>query len=264
MMLPFVLDGRECLTQGDKGGAVLNVGALESERTARRRLIVGNFRRHERHRRDDLLLWMRRGMNSASAVGESRLRLAAGGGVRRRDGDTDENAAIERCDLDLAERAIRRGKRRRLQSNKDERARGAGNCGDRSLVRKAITFEGQAVSAVTEAAESHRPWSLPKRFAFDGNTTRRKRLVSVWDSEQCRRVHAGSQMFVHRREARRRRNSGDLRMLRTGDKGYKTTVPDAVLPNYWANCLLIEQRLLALCIAEGRLRGAQWQPECPC
>jgi hypothetical protein len=263
-MLSFVLNGRECLTKGNERGVILDVGALESERTARRRLIVVNFRCHERHGRDDFLLRMRRRIDGVSAASESCARLAASAGAQRRNDVTDDNAAVERCDLGHAECAVRRGKRRRHQRNKDERARGAGKSGGRPLVRKAITFEDQAASTATEADRSRRHWSLPKRFAFDGNTTRRKRLVSVRNSEQCRRVHAGSQMFVHRREVLQRLKSGDLRMLRSGDNGYKTSVSDAVLPNYWANCLLIPQRMLAQWIAEVRLRGAQWQPECPC
>jgi hypothetical protein len=258
-MLSFVPDGRACLTKGESRGAILNVGARESERTARRRLIVVNFRRHERHCRDDLLLRTRREMNGAIAADESRVMPAYKGGARRR----DNNTAIERCDSGFAECEVW-CEARRCQRNKDEQARRTGNCGDRSPVRKAITFARQAACATTEAAESHRDWSLPKRFAFIGNTTRRRRLVSVKSNEQCRRVHAGSQMFVHRREVRRRQKTGDLRMLRSGDNGLQTTVPDAFLPNYWANCLLIRHRLLALWIAEVRLPGAQWLPECPC
>jgi hypothetical protein len=228
-MLPFVPDGRECLTKGDERGAIFKVGAVESERTARRRLIVVdlivvNFRRRERLHRDDPLLRVMRKMESVIAANESRMRLAAGGGRQRCGDDMDDCAAIEWCDLGLAGRvagAIRRSERWCLLSNKDEQARETGNCADSLLVRKAITFADQAVCAVAEAAESHRYRSLSKRFAFDGNTTRRKRLVSVWNSEQYRRVHAGSQMFVHRREAGRRRKSGDLRMLRSGDNGYK-------------------------------------------
>ncbi|WP_407156080.1 hypothetical protein [Bradyrhizobium sp. STM 3557] len=257
--------------KGDERGAIFSVATVEQERTSRRRLInvdfiVANFRRHERHRRGDPLLRVMRKMNSVIAADESRMKLAAGGGRQGRGDDMDDCAAIECCDLGVAGRiagAIRRGNRWCLQGNKDEQVRETGNCADSLLVRKAITLADQAVSAVTEAAESRRDGSLAKRLAFDGYTTRRKRLVFVSKSQQCRRVHAGSQMFVHRREMRRTRNSGDLRMLRSGDNRLQNIVWSAVLPNYWANCLLIQQRLLALRVAESGLTGAQWPTECP-
>ena len=92
-MLPFVPDGRECLTQGEKRGAILMVGAVESERTARRRLIVVdliavNFRRRERLHRDDPLLRVMRKMKSVSVItaDESRAKFAAVCG-RQRCGD---------------------------------------------------------------------------------------------------------------------------------------------------------------------------------
>jgi hypothetical protein len=62
-MLSFVPDGRECFAIGDERGAVLVIGVVEPERTARRRLVVSNFItvdfpavnfcRHERRHRDD-------------------------------------------------------------------------------------------------------------------------------------------------------------------------------------------------------------------
>jgi hypothetical protein len=200
-MLSFVSDGRECLTKGDERGAILGVATAEQERTSRRRLInvdfiVANFRRHERHRRDDPLLRVMRKMNSVVATDESRTKSAAGGGRQRCGDDMDDCAAIEWCDLGVCERpvgAIRRGERWCLRSNKDKQVREAGNCADSLLVRKAITFADQAVSAVTETAKSRRDWSLPKRLAFNGNTTRRKRLVS---SEAA--SSAGASMPVHK------------------------------------------------------------------
>ena len=81
-MLPFASDGRECLTKGDKRGAIFDVGVVEQERTSRRRLIVVNlivvnFRRHERHRRDDSLLRVMRNMGGVIAADESRAKFAA-------------------------------------------------------------------------------------------------------------------------------------------------------------------------------------------
>jgi hypothetical protein len=117
---------------------------------------------------------------------------------------------------------------------------------------------------VTKTVEAHQDWSLRKRSAFDGNTTRRKRLVSVWNSEQRRRIHAGSQRFVHRREARRQRETGGFADVAELRQWLQNVVPKAVLPNYWAHCLLIQHKLLARRVAESGLTGAQWRPECPC
>jgi hypothetical protein len=193
--------GRECLTKGDKRGAILNVATVEQERTSRPRLIVvdfivAHFRRHERHRRDDRLLRVMRKMNSVVAANESRAKSAAGGGSRGRSEDMDDCAAIECCDLGLAGRAvgaIRRGEPWCLQSNKDKRTRGAGNCGDRLLVRKAITFADQAVSAVTETAESRRDWSLP-------NDLRSMGIRRVGNDSSLSEIasSAGASMPVHK------------------------------------------------------------------
>jgi hypothetical protein len=200
-MLSFVPGGREHLAKSDKRGAILNVATVEQERTARRRLIVvdfivGNFRRHERHRRDDPLLRVMRKMNSVVAADESRTKSAAGDGRQRCGDDMDDCAAIEWCDLDLAGRtvgAIRRGDRSCPQSNKDEQARKTGNCADRPLVRKAITFADQAGSAVTEAAESRRDWSLPNDLCSMG-------IRRVGNDSSLSRItsSAGASMPVHK------------------------------------------------------------------
>ncbi len=212
-MLAFVPDGRECLTKGEQRGAFLNVGAAEPERTARPRLIVMDFivvnlRRHERLHRDDRLLRVMRKMSGVIAANESGVRLAAAGGARRR----DHNAAIEtswrsRPGWTRRGRAQVRAGGAVMRGN-DEQVTAAWNYGGMSLVSKAITFEDHAGWTKTAATESHRDWSLPKRFAFNWNTTRRKRVVSAGKSRASRRGHAGSQMFVHRREARRRHVTG--------------------------------------------------------
>lgn len=231
-MLSFVPDGRECLANAEQRESRracdrrrarhdLDVGTTRQERTACRRLIVVDFtvvnlRRHERLHRWSLLRVMRK-MRGVIAANESGARLAAEAGTRHH----EHNTAIGNCDLDAAGQvvgAITRDERRRLQRNKDERVTGSRNCEGMSLVRKAITFEGQAICAKTVAAESHRDRSAPKPFVLNWNTARRKRLVS--GNAECRlRVPAGSQLFVHRRGVLRRQITGDLRMLRSGDNG---------------------------------------------
>jgi len=108
----------------------------------------------------------------------------------------DDCAAIEWCHLGAAGHvagAIGRGERWCLPSNKDEQARGAGNSADSLVVRKAITFADQAVSAVTEAAESRRVWSLPNDL----------RSMGIWRVENDSSLSevassAGASMPVHK------------------------------------------------------------------
>ena len=184
-MLAFAPDGREHLAKGDRRGAILSVGTVEQERTSRPRLIVVNFRRHERLYCGDGSLRVMRKMNGVIAKDESCVARAVGAGVR----PGDDNAAIGRCDVRVAERVGRCGKLR-PRRNRNEWAGGSDKHGDMLPVSKAITFAGHAEGAVTEATESRRDCSLPKRFAFNGNTARRKRLVSARNSAQCRCVHA--------------------------------------------------------------------------
>jgi hypothetical protein len=206
-------------------------------------------------------------MNSVFANGQCMDRVVGLKAPRR------DDAAIECCKSGLADCVVgmaARPKRRHPSSNMNVQDRmngqvaGTGDCRGMRIVSKLLTFGGQAVCGSAEAFESSSCRVLPDRFAFDRNSMRRRHQVLPRAFAAIGMWIAGSRMFVQRRESRRKRNTGYLRMLRSGDNGLQTTVEAAVLPNYWANCLLIQQRLLALCVAEDGRAGAQWRPECPC
>ena len=282
-MVSIVSESCDRLAIDEVRDAILIVCAAEQERTPRHRLVasngmISNCRRacriHERAHGGDLLLGGLANMNSAFAHGQ-RMRLVAGRQALRPDG-----AAVECCKSDLADRVVgiaARPKRRHplsnmnvswsnmnVQSRMIGQVAGMGECGVMRLVRRLLTFGDQSIGGGTEAFESSRSRVRPGRFAFDRNSARRRRRVLPRAFTRAGMSIAGSRMFVQRRETRRMRDTGDLRMLRSGDNGLQTTVRAAVLPNYWANCLLIEQQLLALCVAEDGRAGAQWRPECPC
>jgi hypothetical protein len=151
-----------------------------------------------------------------------------------------------------------------IQSNMNGQVSGVDNCRVASVVRKPLTSAGHAVCGRTEAIDLSRCRCLLDRLTVNLHPSHSKRRVLPRGRAKAGVSNAASRMFVQRRESRRLGNSGDLRMLRGGDNRLQTTVPDAFLPNYWANCLLIQQRLLALCVAEDGWAGAQWRPECPC
>lgn len=224
-------------------------------------------RRHERAHRGDLLLRRMRNMNGILANGRC-VGVVAGRRVLRPD-----DAAVACCAPGLADCVVgmaARRKRRHRWSNMNVQSRmtgqvaEAGNCGGMRIVRKLLTFGGQAVCGRTEAIELSSCRVLPGRFEFDRVSLRQRRRVVPGAFTAVGLSIAGSRIFVQRRAARWTRSTVDLRMLRSGDNGLQTVVADAVLPNYWANCLLIQQQLLVVCVAEDGRAGAQWRPECPC
>jgi hypothetical protein len=171
-MVSFVRDGRARLAIRDKRGAILDVGMNESERTARSRLIVMNFRRPAGLSYGDLLFRTRRKMNGDVAANEICLELVAG--ARRR----DKRAGSERFDADSAGRiagVTRCDERRHVQSNRDEQAIEADDCAKAPLISKALTSARHAVRGMTKAVESRRYGALPKRFACNRNPAPRKR-----------------------------------------------------------------------------------------
>jgi hypothetical protein len=207
-----------------------------------------------------------RKMNSVVMADQMHACFIAERDVRHRGGD----AIIERCNAGLAGRGVDRRRRRdrqsrvNIQSNMNGQVSGVDNRRDASVVRKPLTFARHAVCGRTEAIDLSRCWSSLDRLTVNCNPSRRHRRVLTRTRAEARVSMAGSRMFVHRMEADQSAGSGNLRMLRSGDNRLQTTVLDAFLPNYWANCLLIQQRLLALCVAEDGWAGAQWRPECPC
>jgi hypothetical protein len=194
-MLAFVADGRERPSEADWRGAISDLAAVEQERTARRCLIVVNFRRYERLHRGDLFRLMRK-MNGIGAADKIFMKLAVGADMRLHDG----NAVAEHHDFGRTKRAVSAiwagaiwPVTRQLRGSGHRPAIGADNYGNPSVVSKVITFARQPECAVMEATESHQYWPLPKRIASVGNTTRRKRLVS---SEAAN--SAGASMPVHK------------------------------------------------------------------
>jgi hypothetical protein len=126
-------------------------------------------------------------------------------------------------------------------------------------VSKALTTPRHAVCRMTKVVESHRYRSLHKQFAHKPKSApRSRRAFAAYDGALSGRGDVGSRMFVQRRDPRSWRSSVALRMLRSGDNRLQIVVLDALLPNYWAKCLLMQQRLLVLGVAEVRSVGAQW------
>jgi hypothetical protein len=206
-------------------------------------------------------------MNGVFANGQC-VGLAAGRRALRGD-----DAAVACCEPGLADcvlgMAARRKRRHRwsnmnVQSRTTGQVAGTGNSGGMRIVRKLLTFGGQAVRGRTEAIKLSSCRVLPGRFEFDRVSLRQRRRAVPRPFTAVGLSIAGSRIFVQRRAARWTRSTVDLRMLRSGDNGLQTVVADAVLPNYWANCLLIQQQLLVVCVAEDGRAGAQWRPECPC
>jgi hypothetical protein len=208
-------------------------------------------------------------MNSVIA-NEQCVAVAVGHGARRRDDD----ATIECFESRLVRTSLvgtsfadisRRKHRHRqgnmnVQSNMNMQVTRTGHCGGTPIVRNLLTSCRQAICGRAAAIESVRYWSFPDRFVFSRNPARGQWRAAPRVFTAVGLV-AASRMFVRRRESRW---TVDLRMLRSSDNRLQTNVADVFLPNYWAKCLLIQQQLLALCVAEHRLAGAQWRPECPC
>lgn len=131
-----------------------------------------------------------------------------------------------------------------------------GNTGVMAVVSKSLTFAAHAVQYGATLVDSSRCWSLLERFAFNRGLGAGKRLL--WTKNDVfLSVHEG---LCGAGEQARRSRAVILRMLRSGDNRLQTSGPNTLLPNYWANCLLIQQLLLALCVADDGQAGAQWHP----
>jgi hypothetical protein len=139
------------------------------------------------------------------------------------------------------------------------RAAGTCNSGVMSVVSKALTIAVHAVCHGVAVVDSSLGWSVLERFSFNRDLGAGQLLlwskISVFLS-----VHEG---LCGAGKRARHQSPVVLRMLRSGDNRLQTSGPNTLLPNYWANCLLIQQLLLALCVAEDGLTGAQWRPGCP-
>jgi hypothetical protein len=140
------------------------------------------------------------------------------------------------------------GSRQHIHSNKHEQQTTAENCASACFVSKPITSARQASCGAKKAVQSHLYSSLRKRSAFKSNLMRR---TCVAPSHRFTNVCAAQGSVS---ESKRDRLYADVAKLR---HGLQNPSGDAFLPNYWANCLLIRQRLLVLCIAEAWLSGAQ-------
>jgi hypothetical protein len=214
---------RERFATDEVRGVMVHAGVAEQERTARRSLVAPSscriefhhleFSRRERAHRGDVVLRGNGKMNSVVANGQ-RIGRVARRTVLCRDDATLESrkSGLVDCVVGMAPCH----KRRHRWSNMNVQGRmigqaigqvtGTGDRGGMRLVRKSLTFGGQATCGRTEAIESSN--SLPDRFAFDRNTTRGRRRILSRDFTAVGMMVAGSRIFVQRRECGRTRNAG--------------------------------------------------------
>lgn len=137
--------------------------------------------------------------------------------------------------------------------NRDARAHAATSTGDfgvMSVVKKAVTFAAQAPLVEGQGLDSSRYSSRRRRFAFNRGAVRpfliTRSRVQDGLRETCS-LQASSQSVVRRSAAVVRIR--DRPMLRVSDNHLQSLVRSAFLPNNWADCMLMWQRLLALCVA---------------
>ena len=139
------------------------------------------------------------------------------------------------------------------------RVTSTGNSGVMSVISKALTFAAQALIHGAALVDSC-CWLLSERFAVSRKSTAGNLLL--WSKiDAFPSVHEG---LCSAGMPAQGQGTVVLRMLRSGDNRLQTMRANTLLPNYWANCLLIQQLVLALCVAEDGRAGAQWHSGCPC
>jgi hypothetical protein len=129
-------------------------------------------------------------------------------------------------------------------------AASTGDFGVTSVVKNSVTLAAQAPLVEGQGLDSSRYSSCERRFAFSrgvgGPFLNTRSRVQAGLREACS-FKACSQSVVRRSAAIVRIR--DRPMLRAGDNHLQSLVRSAFLPNNWADCMLMWQRLLALCVA---------------